>query len=318
MTRDPRTITPGSSWEDAMALLERFHVRHLPVVEKGQLVGVLTARDLMARRADYLNRLVEERTRELRQANERLQERDAETRLHMMVAGRLQMRLLPGQAPRLPEIECYAHYAPLDPLGGDHYDFAQPDPRHLGILIADASGHSIPAAMVAIMARTAFATASREGLSPAAVLSTMNQNLHGLTGEHFVTAFYGIFDRQSRLLTYANAGQPFPYCYHATPGKCEPLVAHGLMLGILPDSQYDEHHLQLSAGDKLLFYTDGVVDCVGEQDQAFGVGRLEAHLQEHGKQSARSLAQTLAHALTAFRGSRPPLDDLTILAAEIR
>ena len=120
-------------------------------------------------------------------------------RLNMNVAGRLQTRLLlPSAPPGWPELSWGIHYAPLDPLGGDYYDFAQPDDRHLGILIADASGHSIPAAMVAIMARFAFAEVVRHTVRPAEVLSVMNRRLQGLTDERFVTAFFGVLDRQTR------------------------------------------------------------------------------------------------------------------------
>jgi serine phosphatase RsbU (regulator of sigma subunit) len=318
MTRNPRTIQAGDSLEQAMAMMEQLRIRHLPVMADDRVVGLLTARDLMHRRTEYLNRVVEERTRELRQANERLQERDAELRLHMVVAGRLQERLLPAQLPSLPAIECHAHYEPLDPLGGDHYDFARPDPQHLGLWIADASGHSIPAAMVAIMACTAFAQAAHHDLDPAAVLARMNRHLHGLTGEHFVTGFYGVFDCTTRRLTYANAGHPFPYRYSVRSGTCQPLTAHGLMLGVLADVTYEVAQVQLESGDRLLFYTDGVIEGFGQDGQPFGAERLQAFLQDNGSQSARSLTERLADHLAAFRGSRPANDDLTIVAAEIR
>lgn len=318
MTRDPTTVASKLSVEEAMALMDRLHVRHLPVVDNGRIAGLLTSRDLMRRRAEYLNRVVEERTKELRDANDRLQERDAELRVHMVVAGRLQARLLPAMPPDWPEIAWGTHYTPLDPLGGDYYDFAQPDDRHLGILMADASGHSIPAAMVAIMARTAFASAASRRTQPAAVLAAMNRQLHGLTGEHFVTAFYGVLDRQTRLFTFANAGHPFPLRYDFKRGICHTLVAHGLMLGIMPDEPYDESQLRLECGDRLLFYTDGVVDSVGENDRTFGTARLEEYFAECGRESAATIAQRLADRLKTYRGGKPASDDLTILAAEIK
>src|SRR5262249_7129981 len=146
----PQTIGPDAGWEEAAALMERLHVRHLPVVEGGQAVGIVTARQLIAHRTEHLNRLVEDRTRELQRLTEELLERDRQTQRHLRTAGRLLNRLLlPGAPPRRPELSWAVHFRPLDPLGGDYYDFAEPDGRHLGVLIADASGHSIPAAMVA-------------------------------------------------------------------------------------------------------------------------------------------------------------------------
>jgi serine phosphatase RsbU (regulator of sigma subunit) len=172
--------------------------------------------------------------------------------------------------------------------------------------------------MMAIMARAAFATTARRLTSPAAVLADINRNMHGLTGEHFVTAFYGLFDRYSRRLTYANAGQPYPFLYRASEKSCQTLSAHGLMLGIMEEADYEEKSVQLEPGDRLLMYTDGVVDCVNEQGEHFGVQRLEQCLIESATESARSLAQGIADRLRAFRGTRPATDDITLVTAGIR
>ncbi|OAI49951.1 serine/threonine protein phosphatase [Planctomycetaceae bacterium SCGC AG-212-F19] len=318
MTPRPQTIQAQDSWEAAMALMDRLHVRHLPVLQDGKLVGILSARDLLARRAEHLNRMVELKTQELQQANKLLQDRDTELRLHMTVAGRLQTRLLPANPPSLPEIDMHAHYAPLDPLGGDYYDFVQSDARHLGILIADASGHSIPAAMVAIMTRTAFAAAARDVLRPAPVLAAINTHLHGLTGEHFVTAFYGLFHRETRKLTYANAGHPLPYRFARATGACTPLVARGTMLGIMPEADYDEHAVQLEPGDKLCFYTDGLVDAHNDAGEHYGGARLQECLRAHGAEPAGAVVAHVVDCLNAFRGNQPVKDDLTILIADVR
>jgi phosphoserine phosphatase RsbU/P len=318
MTKDPWTIGPDATWSHALSTMETLHVRHLPVVEDGKIVGILSARGLMNSYNEFLNRTVEERTRELRQAYERLQQRDAELQMHMTVAARLQARLLPGKPPTVPEIAWAGHYEPLDPLGGDYYDFARPEPRRVGVLIADASGHSIPAAMVAIMAHTAFHMVTPVTCCPAEVLTGMNEQLHGLTGEHFVTAFYGVFDLDTRVLTYANAGHPFPFVYRTESKQCEEVAARGLMLGIMPDNRYEERRMQLSVGDKLLFYTDGVLDCRSEKDETFGADRLEAYLREYGAESVDRLVKNLADRLSAYRGERAAADDMTLLAAEMR
>lgn len=317
MSKHLHTISADASWEQARAQMDSLRVRHLPVLENGRIVGLLSSRDLMGFANEHLNRMVEERTTELREANERLEHRDAELRYHMTMAGKIQSRLLPEVTPKLPQIECAAYYRPLDPLGGDYYDFAMPTDQHLGILIADATGHSIPAAMIALMARTAFATASRAATSPARVLSGMNRQLHGLSGEHFVTAFYGIFDRQTRGLTFANAGQPYPFRRDSRAGACEPLAARGLMLGIMEETEYEEKSVQLEPGDRLLFYTDGLQDCRDETGTYFGTENIAAFLKTAGDQSARSLAYRLADRLDAFRGSKPATDDITILTAVV-
>ena len=199
MTTNPHTVGPELGWEEAIELMDRLRVRHLPVVEDGRVIGIVSTRMLMSRRTEYLNRQVEERTRELKRANDELMARDAELRYNLRAAGRFQTRLLlPHAPPDWPELRWGVHYAPLDHLGGDYYDVAHPDPDHLGFLIADASGHSIAAAMVAIMSRIAFAEVGRaRRTSPGAVLTAMNERLQGLADERFVTAFYGVLDRRT-------------------------------------------------------------------------------------------------------------------------
>ena len=318
MTRDLHTIDPDTGWEDAVARMETERVRHLPVTENGKVIGIVSARQLIGRRNEHLNRLVEERTQELQRLYDEVSARDAEMRLNMNVAGRLQTRiLLPGSPPGWPEIHWGIHYAPVDPLGGDYYDFVVRNERYMGILIADASGHSIPAAMVAIMARFAFAEVVRQTIRPAEVLAVMNRRLQGLTDERFVTAFYGVLDREKRELRFACAGHPPPLRVNPKSRIVEPLTGRGMMLGIVPDSTYEEKSLTLDRGDRLCLYTDGVIESRNANKEVFGHHRLERFLLEESAAPAGELAQRLVARLQDFRGDLPAWDDLTILVAEV-
>ena len=261
---------------------------------------------------------MEERTQELQRLYDEVSARDAEMRLNMNVAGRLQTRLLlPGSPPGWPEIHWGIHYAPLDPLGGDYYDFTVRGDRQMGILIADASGHSIPAAMVAIMARFAFAEVVRQTIRPAEVLAVMNRRMQGLTDERFITAFYGVLDRQTREFRYASAGHPPPLRFNPKHGRVEPLSARGLMLGILPEASYEEKSLTLERGDRLCLYTDGVVESRNVAKEVFGLERLEKFLAEAGGTPAADLVQRLVERLQDYRSDLPAWDDLTLLIAEV-
>jgi len=319
MTRYPHTISPDTSWEEAVALLERLHVRHLPVVEDGRTVGIVSARDLIAHRTEHLNRLVEDRTRELEVRTGQLLERDRQTQRDLLVAGRLMQRLLlPGAPPDCPELAWAVDYRPLDPLGGDYYDFAQPDGKHLAVLIADASGHSIPAAMVAIMARLAFAEASLRSIHPGEVLTALNGRLQGLADERFVSAFYGVFDRVQHRLTFANAGHPPPLHYDSRRGVCRPLDSRGMLLGVVPDSAYEEKCVELAPGDRLCLYTDGVTESRNPDGTQFGFSRLEQALVGVGRGGAGAVLGRLVASLTSFRNGRPAEDDVTLVVAEVR
>jgi sigma-B regulation protein RsbU (phosphoserine phosphatase) len=272
----------------------------------------------MGWRGHVLTGQIEERTRELRRSHDELLARDSELRFNLRAAGRLQTRmLLPRQRPDWPELRWGVHYAPLDHLGGDYYDFAQPDADHLGILMADASGHSIAATMVAVMSRFAFAEVSVHTASPGEVLSAINEKLQGLTDDRFVTAFYGVLDRRTRVLTYANAGHPYPLRYSARTGEVKPLSAQGFLLGIMPGEQYREKTVELEPGDRLCIYTDGVVESRNEIGEAFGTDRLRDSLLTHGRGPADQIARDTIADLNMFRGTQQLSDDVTLLIAEL-
>ena len=318
MTARPHTIAPDVSWEDAIATMGRLRVRHLPVVETGRVIGIVSTRMLMTRRADDLHRLVDERTRELKRALDEVMARDAELIYNLRAAGRLQNRLLlPHAPPAWPELRWGVHYAPLDHLGGDYYDVARPDANHLGMLIADASGHSIAAAMVAIMSRTAFSDVSGSTTSPGAVLADMNARLQGLADDRFVTAFYGVLNRRTRVLTYANAGHPYPYRFVARTGEVQELSAQGFMLGIIPEEQYREKTVELEPGDRLCFYTDGLVEARNGMGEGYGTERLRASFLADGRLHAEPLVERLLGNQRAFRGGHPLSDDVTLVVCEL-
>ncbi|WP_228498875.1 PP2C family protein-serine/threonine phosphatase [Thermogemmata fonticola] len=314
MTPHPHTIGPDLDWEEAIVRMERLRVRHLPVVENGVVVGIISTRLLMARRTDYLHRQVEARTRALKQLNDELLARDAELRHNLKAAARFQTRLLlPSEPPTWPELSWGIHYAPLDHLGGDYYDVARPDPNHLGFLIADASGHSIAAMMVAIISRIAFSEVAPTTISPGQVLAAMNERLQNLADDRFVTAFYGVLDRSTGQLTFANAGHPSPLHFVAAIGEVKLLRATGFMLGIMPGEQFREKCVQLGAGDRLVFYTDGLIEARNEIGETYGMERLKDCLQRHGYESPDFLCRAILEDQRRFCGQQPLQDDLTLV-----
>lgn len=318
MTRNPHTISPDVGWEDAVAAMTTHQVRHLPVVENDRVIGLLSARMLMDRRAEYLNERVEERTRELRRANDQLMARDLELVHNLRTAGRLQKTLLPHGPPVWPELRWAVQYEPLDHLGGDYYDFATPDPDHLGFLIADASGHSVAAAMVAIMTRYAFAEVANKTVNPGDVLSALNRRLHGVADDRFVTAFYGVYDRRTRTLRYANAGHPYPLLLEAETGAVKPLVAQGFLLGIIPDEVYTEREVTLAPGDTLCFFTDGLVEARNEIGEQYETGLLTDCLKSSRHAVTEHVVlDEIIRSQRTFCSGVPLSDDLTLAVCRL-
>ncbi len=318
MTAEPYVIGPGVGWEEAVTRMGKYGVRHLPVLENGEVVGLLSTRRLMTARADRLRAEVDRRTAELRAANDDLIARDEELTYSLRAAGKLQTRvLLPHAPPAVPELRWATHFAPLGHLGGDYYDFAAPDPERVGVLVADASGHGIAAALVAIMARFAFVEEADFTPHPGEMLGAMNQRLMELTEERFVTACYAVYDRPSRTLTYATAGHPPPLHYRAATADVAELTARGFMLGVVPDERFTERTTTLDPGDRVVFYTDGLPEARNEIGELFGTDRLAATLAEHGRLPADKLLAALLGSQRAFSGTAPLGDDLTAVVLEV-
>ncbi len=320
MSPNPYTIESDTGWENALSSLERLRVRHLPVVDDGRVVGIVSARQLIGKRAEHLKGAVDARMSELKQANDALLARDSEMSHYMKAAAKLQRKVvLPHAPPDWDEISLGVYYAPLDALGGDYYDFVQPDEDHLGILIADASGHGIPAAMVAIMARFAFIEVSPKTLSPGEVLAELNVRLQELIDERFVTAFYAVLDRRTRKLTYANAGHPLPFHWSARRQEIQTLSARGFLLGINPEEVYREKCLELEPGDRLCFYTDGIPDSMNERGDSFGSDSVrEAIAAMPPDTTGKQATDNLVGLLKEYRGTQKPIDDMTLIMAMVK
>lgn len=318
MTPEPHVIHPDADWETAMAIMERYNIRHLPVVDDGHLVGILSSRQVISNRTRHLDQLVRQRTHELQTLTSELLERDRQIQFQLKVAGELLTRaLLPSGPFDGPSLSWAVRFSPLDALGGDYYDFVAPDERYLGVLIADASGHSVPAAMVAVMARIAFAEVARQTTRPTEVLRAMNERLYGLMEERFVTAFFGLFDREKRRLTCANAGHPLPLHFRHHRNDCLPVGPNGLMLGVMENVDYEERTIELAPGDRLCFYTDGVIEAHGSNGEQFGTERLTELIRKQASASPSQLLHDLGIELDQFRGDTAPSDDVTMLVAGV-
>jgi serine phosphatase RsbU (regulator of sigma subunit)/CBS domain-containing protein len=318
MTRSPHTIAPDLDWDDAVGAMAKHRVRHLPVVENGRVIGLISSRSLMVARNDFLNQRINQRTAELREANDLLIASAAETRANLRAAGKLHRQLvLPKAPPDIPGLRWALHYKPVDHLGGDYYDFAEPAPGLVGMLIADGAGHSIPAALLAVLASVAFNDVADRFDSPGTVLTQVSRRLEGLAEEKFVSAFYGVLDATTKSFRYATAGHPPPLLVEAATGRVRSIGGTGFLLGIMPEEEYREQTVQLAAGDRLCFFTDGLTEARNEIGEMFGEARLTGCLTGHRDASPKELIDHILACQTGFRGPVPLHDDLTIVVLEL-
>jgi predicted ester cyclase len=229
----------------------------------------------------------------------------------LQVAQRIQRELLPEATPKLDGWQIAAYYGPAREVGGDFYDFLEfPDGR-LGLVVGDATGHGMPAALVMATTRGMLRAVVQSLESPGEVLARVNEALVAdVPSSTFVTCFYGILDPNSGYLVYANAGHDLPYLWHG--GAAEELRARGMPLGLMPAMGYEEKEITLKRGEGVLFYSDGLVEAHDPHYEMFGFPRLRALLADHGEEG--SLVDFLMEELSSFTGqSWEQEDDITLV-----
>jgi sigma-B regulation protein RsbU (phosphoserine phosphatase) len=237
------------------------------------------------------------------------------------IARRIQASILPQSVPRLRGLDIVARYAPMSAVAGDFYDFLCVDERRVGILIADVTGHGVPAALIASMLKVALAGQAAHAHDPARVLTGLNRALCGTFEEHFVTAAYLFVDLEQGLLHYAAAGHPPLILSSGTPGNVREIEQNGLMLGMFREAAYSSVQIRVGPGDRCLLYTDGVFEAKNAALEEFGRSRCKECLEAHGDSPAARFADTLIESIAGFAGynsARGQEDDITLLVLDFQ
>jgi serine phosphatase RsbU (regulator of sigma subunit) len=218
----------------------------------------------------------------------------------LQVARRIQQASLPKEVPELEGWEISPLYRPAREVGGDFYDFLELPNGRLGLVVEDATGKGVPAALVMASARSMLrAVAQASDYSPGEVLRRANDPLvTDIPPNMFVTCFYAILHPDNGRLLYANAGHDLPYLRRG--GACEELRARGMPLGLMPGMSYEQKEITLQAGESALFYSDGLVEAHNPKGEMFGFPRLRALIAEHGEE--RSLGDFLLGEPYSFVG----------------
>jgi serine phosphatase RsbU (regulator of sigma subunit) len=251
-------------------------------------------------------RLLGQRLKQEERERERIEQ-------ELLVARRIQQASLPKEVPELEGWKISPLYRPAREVGGDFYDFHLLPEGRLGVVVGDATGKGVPAALV--MSTTCgmlqLAVQALGSSSPGEVLRQANEALVArIPPNMFVTCFYAILEPESATLSYANAGHDLPYLHRN--GDAEELRARGMPLGLMPGMGYEEKEIEVDAGEGVLFYTDGLVEAHDPKGEMFGFPRLRELVAEHGEE--RALGDFLMEELYSFVGAGwEQEDDITLL-----
>jgi phosphoserine phosphatase RsbU/P len=238
-------------------------------------------------------------------------------RSELETARRIQLSILPQQMPKLAGLDIAARYIPMTEVAGDFYDFLVVDEKRIGTLVADVSGHGMPAALISSMLKIALAAQAPYAADPARVLTGLNQALCGKFQGHFVTAAYHFIDTEAGTIRYAGAGHPPLVLKYRSQPKASEALENGLFLGAFEHATYSAIDLPFSEGAWAVLYTDGVPETASGGGEEFGVERIGPFVASNEGLSADKLVDGLLEELGrwAYRDSGAEAeDDVTILA----
>ncbi len=237
------------------------------------------------------------------------------------IARRIQSSTLPQSVPTLAGLEIAARYVPMSAVAGDFYDFLSVDEERVGILVADVTGHGVPAALIAAMLKVAFAGQAAHAHDPARVLTGLNRALCGKFDAHYVTAAYLFVDLEKSLLHYSAAGHPPLMLASGTAGNVREIEENGLMLGMFPEAAYSSVEIRVGPGDRCLLYTDGILEAKNAAQEEFGKSRCQEFLETQRDIPAALFANALLENIAGFSGynsARAQEDDITLLVLDFQ
>jgi predicted ester cyclase len=236
----------------------------------------------------------------------------------LRVARSIQQASLPKEVPTLEGWQVAPYYQPAREVGGDFYDLFEFEEGRVGVVVGDATGKGMPAALV-VSATSSMPRAVAQALgssSPGELLAWANETLLArIPPNMFVTCFYAILDPKSGRLLYANAGHDLPYLNRGGDDDAEELRARGMPLGLMPGMSYEEGEVSLGEGNCVLFYSDGLVEAHDPEGEMFGFPRLRALVAQHVQE--RSLGDFLIEELYSFVGEDwEQEDDITLVTLQ--
>jgi sigma-B regulation protein RsbU (phosphoserine phosphatase) len=236
----------------------------------------------------------------------------------LAIARQLQLSILPTSVPEITNLRIAAAYLPMTAVAGDFYEFLSVDQHRAGFLVADVSGHGVPAALIASMIKVAAQTVTAWANDPGEVLRRLRNILSAQLQGQFVSVAYLWIDTETRTASYSAAGHPPLLCWRAADSSLTRIESNGMLFGVTFDSDYPVREIPFASGDRFLLYTDGVVEPENAAGDSFGDLRLEQVMRGNQSCTASELSE---HLLTEVRNWQPASmtqqDDITLIVIDV-
>jgi sigma-B regulation protein RsbU (phosphoserine phosphatase) len=235
-----------------------------------------------------------------------------EIQRELELARRIQLSLLPAAFPESTVFRIAARYVPMNSVAGDLYDIIASDSSRIGLFIADVSGHGVPAALIASMVKMAAISQRDHAEHPAQLLTGMNRALCGNTQGQYVTGAYAWLDAGSRELRYAAAGHPS--MFRLRNGQVTEIAENGLLLAASESATYDDITVPLEPGDRLMLYTDGLIEARNGEGKLFGEEALKRAFQKVANLAPAQAVDGIIASVQQWAHTQD--DDLTVLVCD--
>ena len=318
---------------DGLTLLEQIpkvdpNIRSIIISAYGDMENIRTAMnrgafDFVTKPLDFkdLEITIERTLRHMAEWREALASRDKLVVLQneLNVASQMQQSILPTELPESFDYQLFASMEPARNVGGDFFDVIRLEEGRIGLAIADVSDKGVPAALFMMSSRTLLKGAALGHPDPGQVLHEVNNMLEeDNEASMFVTVLYSVYDPANGKFTYANGGHNPPLIVNADGSSSLLPLTDGIALGMMPNLSYQQNTVELSPGDTVVFYTDGVTEAMDGAGQEFGIERLCRIFASDPPNDSRKATQAIFEAVRNFVGDTPQSDDITCLTLRRR
>jgi PAS domain S-box-containing protein len=253
-------------------------------------------------------------------AEERLKQRNEIIENDLLIAKKIQMNLLPSESPKWDNFHFSEIYIPMDKLGGDFFDYIEIDENNLGILITDVSGHGVPAAFITSMIKTTINFKKEVLLKPDLFFSMLRDALFHHLGNMYFTGFYIVLNKTNGKIIFSNAGHVPPVIMRRSTKEIIKLHLSGSIIGLVPFGEYNKSSFHLKPKDRLVLFTDGLIENfengVHDFEHMYGTERLEEFMAGNMDLKTDVFLKRLFEDIDKFKNTDNYIDDISVVTID--